>query len=218
VLGFLRIVAGLLAIGCALLWVQPQAAGAAILQPEDVSAQGDADIEGPLGPLPLPGEDADEPAAVWTRRVVAAGVAVGLLAMACYLYVRRRRRPVTDAVASPSQEPSLAEQVEGLDDGEFYARLLSEARGALAAGAGRRFTSLTPRELAVLELPPGLAVGAGAGPVQERWRQVCLRAEAAEYSHARVESATRKDDLRFVLDLIASGGGGARRQEAAREP
>jgi len=169
------------------------------------SAPEGADILGPLGPLPLPAPEAGGSAKPWTRRAVAVAVAAGLVGMAGYLYVRWRRRMEAAPVVRGPWAPSLAEQVEGLDDGEFYARLLAAARRALAARVGKRVASLTPRELAEVEIPSCPAAGEG-GSAQERWRGLCLRAEAAEYGRARIEPAARQADLRLVLDLIVSAG------------
>ncbi len=167
------------ALVIAALW--PALLGAAPAGP-----QPEGDILGPIGPMPWP-EAAPRPSA---RRLLAGAIAVGFVGFGLYYVLRRRRRRARHLPARPELPPPGEE----LSDAEFYGRLLGAARAALAARQGPSSAhahALTPRELA--EAVPG----------GQQWRELCLRAEAAQYGAARIAPERRRADGELARRVIA---------------
>jgi hypothetical protein len=169
------------------------------------------DIKGPLGPMRYPAWPDGRAAARAGRRVsrrAAAGVlAAGFAAVAFCFLLRRRRR------LSRQMEPApivLRPDLEDLPAGEFYAELLRAVREGLALAQGRHALAMTPREMFGIPLP----VDAARGSARQRWRELCERAELAEYSGAEIPTKQRSEDLDFVEELTAWFGAGMPRGEA----
>jgi len=174
---------------------------------QPILEQGQADIEGPMPPLDLP---AAVPAKRHpAHRVVAVAVAVGF-ALLVWHYLRHRRRVVQRRRAQAPALAAPAEDVLALPDGEFYARLIGMLRDALDAEAGSPVAAMTPRELACLDL--GGVVGQAEGSAAAL-RELCARAERAEYARAEIEAGLREADLRFVREFADA----VRRRSAGRE-
>ena len=154
------------------------------------SAQREQDIRGPLGPMQLPKAPARPPAAA----LLAAGFLAGLGAL---VYVRRRRRT---AAARPAPRPDvdpLAGLATGVGPADFYQRLLNAVRRRLArTGRGGEAMSLTPRELAALDIP-------GTDP--DAWAALCLRAERTLYAGDAPPTAEREGDLQLVRRVLEGG-------------
>ncbi len=224
----------LLRIACALLlaaalWetvaavenTPPSAASGASASASSASAssasaqQGDTDIQGPLGPLKLPGYLSKAfRAHRWFRRLVAAAIAIGFAGIGFHYLLRKRRKAalIERASAMPPVR-ALADEAEHLSDAEFYARLLRVLREALTPETPRPAAVMTPRELADLELYAVIEAEQAAGGLHDRWRALCLRAERAEYGRARIRGHQRREDLQLVMDLIEK----ADQRRAARE-
>jgi hypothetical protein len=165
----------------------------------------ETDIKGPLPPLEL------EERGLPVRRLVAAGVGVGFVAVGAYFLWRRRRRVTARRLRrpAPAQMPDLA----GLETPEFYARLLDAARDALDRRAEAHPRTLTPRELAALQ-PPGLTDGPEA---VRRWHRLCNRAEQALYAATPVQDEKREADRQLVLEILRRLRGSREAQPADPE-
>ncbi len=168
----------LVALGIAVGVFAPAAAGV------------EMDIKGPLPPMEL------EHQGLPVRRLIAAGVGVGFVAVGAHFLWRRRRRATARHLRQPA--PARMQDLAGLETPELYARLLDAVRDALDRQTEAHPRTLTPRELAALE-PPGLTDGPGA---VRRWHGFCNRAEQALYAAAPVEGEKREADRQLVLEIL----------------
>jgi len=163
------------------------------------------DIKGPVGLLEYP----EEPPTPWKRRALGGSLATGFAAMGLALLRRRRRR-----IAERRRNTGVGELralEKGLDDlpaGDFYERLLAIVRRSLDHLPGRRAVALTPRQLAESDF------GAGESEA-ESWRDLCVRAERAEYGRADFEGERRRNDLQLVREMLGRLHREPRAEEAA---
>lgn len=184
----------------------------------------EADIRGPLGPMDFAAQreagHAAAPRQKALRRALAGALAVGFAVVAVGFLVHRRRRIGRgNGAAGPTAAGLLVEDADRLGAAEFYGRLLAIVRQSLTTRMDIAAGAMTPRELGRLELPaPGEAEEADAGGLSrcERWRQLCARAELAEYAGTEIGPAQREEDLEFALRLVRQVGAG-KASEAADE-